>query len=185
MFAVYNNIQAIFIDRDGTIGGTDNVVYPGDFKLFPNVLESIQAIKKSGKLILSFTNQPGISKGEVSVEDFERELNRFGFDQVYICPHQHNEGCNCRKPSTGMLIKAAKENNLDLKQCVVIGDRWTDMLAAEEVGCIKVLVKTGAGTETYKKYINKEFFSRWGEVNPDYIATDFEDAVKWLVTSQK
>jgi hypothetical protein len=61
------------------------------------------------------------------MKDFEKELTSFGFDKVYICPHQHNEGCSCRKPAIGMLIQAAKENNLDLKQCVVIGDRWTDL----------------------------------------------------------
>ncbi|GAA0458403.1 HAD-IIIA family hydrolase [Alkalibacillus silvisoli] len=137
--------KAIFIDRDGTIGGTDKVVFPRDFQLYPFVGNSIYKLKKLGNPIFSFTNQPGISRGEATREDFERELIGFGFDKVYLCPHQHNEGCQCRKPSTGMLIQAAKENNLNLKECVVIGDRWTDMLAAQEAGCIKVLVKTGAG----------------------------------------
>jgi histidinol-phosphate phosphatase family protein len=163
-------IQAVFIDRDGTIGGADKVVYPEDFQLYPYALTSIKQLKKAGKLIFSFTNQPGISKGEDKMEDFEKELISFGFDKVYICPHQHNEECGCRKPAIGMLIQAAKENNLDLKQCVVIGDRWTDMVAADEAGCIKILVKTGAGTEAFKKYKNNEYFGRWGEVTPDFIA---------------
>jgi histidinol-phosphate phosphatase family protein len=174
------NIQAVFIDRDGTIGGSDRVIYPGEFELFPDVAESVQLLKKSGILICSFTNQPGISKGEASLESFERELKDFGFDRIYLCPHQHNEGCYCRKPSSAMLEKAAKDNNLDLNHCVVIGDRWTDLLAANEVGCKKILVKTGSGKETYEKYINNEFFGRWGEVKPDYVAEDFNDAVKWL-----
>lgn len=41
-------LQAVFIDRDGTIGGSDSVIYPGDFKLFSDVAESIQQLKKSG-----------------------------------------------------------------------------------------------------------------------------------------
>lgn len=177
------NIQAVFIDRDGTIGGSDKVIYPGEFELFPNVADSIQHLKDAGILIFSFTNQPGISKGEATVVDFEKELIEFGFNKVYICPHQHNEGCNCRKPSTGMLIKGAEENNLKLAECVVIGDRWTDMVAANEAGCIKILVKTGSGTEAYNKYINSEFYDHWGEVKPDYIAENINDAVKWSMTN--
>ena len=49
------------MDRDGTIGGSDSVIYPGDFKVFSDVAESIQQLKKSGGIICSFTNQPGNS----------------------------------------------------------------------------------------------------------------------------
>lgn len=176
------NIQAVFIDRDGTIGGTDRVIYPGEFELFPNALDAINQLKKYGILICSFTNQPGISKGEASIQSFEKELKGFGYEKIYICPHQHNEGCKCRKPSPGMLRRAAKENNLELSQCVVIGDRWTDLLAADEVGCMKILVKTGSGKITYDKYITNEFFGRWGEIKPDYVAEDLSEAVRWLLS---
>lgn len=176
------NIQAVFIDRDGTIGGSEEVIYPGEFQLFPNVQESIQQLKKAGVLICSFTNQPGVSKGESTFDSFDHELRSFGFDRVYLCPHEHHEGCTCRKPSSGMLKKAAEENNLDLKKCVVIGDRWTDLLAADEVGCTKILVKTGSGKAAFTKYHNGEFIGRWGEVKPDFVAEDFNEAVKWLLS---
>ena len=176
-------VQAVFIDRDGTIGGSDIVIYPGEFELFPNVAESLEQLKRLGILICSFTNQPRISKGEASIQDFEKELLNFGFDRIYICPHQHNEGCDCRKPSSAMLKKAANENNLDLKCCVVIGDRWTDLMAAAEVGCKKILVKTGSGKATYNKYINNEFFGRWGKVVPDFVAEDLNEAIKWITTN--
>jgi histidinol phosphatase-like enzyme len=65
-----------------------------------------------------------------------------------------------------MLKKAAKDNNLDLRNCVVIGDRWTDLLAAEEVGCKKILVKTGSGKETFDKYKNNEFFGVGEKLSP-------------------
>jgi histidinol-phosphate phosphatase family protein len=177
------NIQAVFIDRDGTIGGSDRVIYPGEFELFHNVTESVQILKRLGILICSFTNQPSISKGEATLQSFEKELIDFGFDRVYLCPHQHNEGCQCRKPSSAMLQKAAYEYNLDLKKCVVIGDRWTDLLAADEVGCKKILVKTGSGKETFNKFKNNEFHGRWLEVKPDYVAEDLNEAVKWLMSN--
>lgn len=179
------NIQAVFIDRDGTLGGSDKVIYPGDFKLFPGVQESIKLLKDHNILVYSFTNQPGIANGEAAVGQFESELKSFGFDKVYICPHRHNEGCTCRKPSAGLLEKAAEENNLDLRRCVVIGDRWTDMLAGDEAGCLQVLVKTGSGKEAFEKYINKQYFGRWGEIQPDFFASDLNDAVSWLMRREK
>lgn len=178
------SIQAVFIDRDGTIGGSEEVIYPGEFQLFPNVKESIEELKKAGVLICSFTNQPGVSKRECTYDSFDHELKSFGFDQIYLCPHQHHEDCDCRKPSPGMLKKAAAENNLDLKKCVVIGDRWTDLLAADDAGCTKILVKTGSGKTALEKYDNNDYFGRWGEIKPDFIAEDFNEAVKWLLCSR-
>ncbi|MDN4608180.1 HAD-IIIA family hydrolase [Sporosarcina highlanderae] len=175
------HIQAVFLDRDGTIGGSDRVIYPKEFTLFPGVADSIQQLKKAGILIYSFTNQPGISKGEVSFKCFEEELTNFGFDKIYLCPHGHTDGCTCRKPSPGMLLTAAEENNLNLEHCVIIGDRWTDLIAADEVGSKKILVKTGSGMDAYNKYINGKFFGRWNAVTPDLIAKDVNEAVDWLL----
>ena len=176
-----NQIQAIFIDRDGTIGGTDEAIYPCNFEVFPFVRKSLSLLKQNKNLIFSFTNQPGISKGEAKISDFEQELLSFGFDKIYLCPHQHGEGCSCRKPLPGMLEKAASDNNLDLSKCVVIGDRWTDLVAANEVGAIKILVRTGAGERELNKFNNNEFYGKWAVVRPDYIAKDLEDAINWLL----
>jgi len=175
------DIQAVFIDRDGTLGGSDKVIYPGDFKLFPGVKESINLLKDNNILVYSFTNQPGIANGEAAVRQFEEELKSFGLDKAYICPHRHDEGCACRKPSPGMLKRAASENKLELNRCAVIGDRWTDLLAADEAGCFKILVQTGSGQEAYEKYINKQYFGRWGQIQPDFIASDLNEAINWLM----
>lgn len=174
-------IQAVFIDRDGTIGSSDEVIYPGDFELFPLTTNSLEILKLAEIAIFSFTNQPGISRGEARLKDFQDEMTSFGFDQVYICPHQHDEGCACRKPSPGMLIQAAHDNNLELKNCAVIGDRWTDMIAAHRAGCMKILVRSGTGEKDLAKYRSNEFFGEWLEAVPDYIAADLLDAVKWLI----
>ena len=74
--------EVIFIDRDGTIGGGDRVVYPSKFQLFSQVKESISKLKQSGNFICAFTNQLGISRGEAQREDFLNELSHFGFDEV-------------------------------------------------------------------------------------------------------
>lgn len=173
-----NKIQAVFIDRDGTIGGTDEILYPGSFELFTYTYEALNRLKKEGIKLFGFTNQPGISRGEATEESFRNEMIDFGFDAVYICPHQHSEACNCRKPNPGMLFKAAEENKLDLTRCIVIGDRWSDILAGYSAGCMKVLVLTGAGNEALNKYRHK-----WSNTEADYIARDFGDAVDYIVNS--
>lgn len=131
--------------------------------------------------IFSFTNQPGISRGEAKKSDFEEELLLLGFDKVYLCPHQQGDCCSCRKPLPGMLQQAASEYDLDLSRCVVIGDRWTDLVAANEVGAVKILVRTGAGEKELMKLNNNEFFGKWTEVQPDYVFEDLEDAINWLL----
>ncbi|MBA2870292.1 histidinol phosphatase-like enzyme [Anoxybacillus calidus] len=114
-----------------------------------------------------------------------KELLSFGFDDVYICPHQQDAGCDCRKPAPGMLLQGAENNGLHLDKCAVIGDRWTDMIAAEQAGCMKILVKTGAGAKVFNKYQNKEYDDKWAEIVPDYIAETLEDAVNWLLKDDR
>ncbi|MFG6117736.1 HAD-IIIA family hydrolase [Thalassobacillus sp. B23F22_16] len=123
----------------------------------------------------SFTNQPGISRGLAKEEDFKRELIAFGFDDVYICPHDHREGCFCRKPNTGMLMEAQKNYDLSLSNTIVIGDRWSDMVAAEKAGCMKILVRTGAGDSSLNNHADK-----LRNITLDYIANDLQDAIGWL-----
>lgn len=169
-------IEAVFIDRDGTLGGTDEVILPGAFELFPGAKESIYKLKNAGMKLYGFTNQPGISAGKVTIQQFEDELLQFGLDGAYICPHQHHEGCTCRKPNPGMLQRAAKENGLNLSNCIVIGDRWSDIVAADQAGCKKILVLTGAGNDALSKYRHK-----WTGVDATYIANDFEEAAEYVI----
>ena len=76
-----------------------------------------------------------------------------------------------------MLLEAARIHNLELKNCVVIGDVGsTDMLAAHSVGALKILVLTGWGEDSLHQYRDS-----WKEVKPDYIAKNLFEAVKWLL----
>jgi histidinol-phosphate phosphatase family protein len=168
--------KAVFLDRDGTIGGGVTVQYPSDFFLFSYTLKCIRLLQQKGYLVFSFTNQPGIARGEVPMESFEQELLSFGFDGIYVCPHKPEDNCTCRKPATGMLERAASEHHLEWSKCAVIGDRWSDIVAANRIGCRGVLVQTGAGREAMGKYRYK-----WKNIDPDYIARNLEDATQWLL----
>ncbi len=142
--------QAVFLDRDGTIGerGGGKALAPEEFKLYPFAERAIADLRSAGIKVFSFTNQPWISQGETTYEELEQQLLSFGFDRAYICPHGEGSGCSCRKPLPGMLTRAAEEWKIDLKQCAVIGDSWRDMLAADAVGARKFLLKTGEGQKT-------------------------------------
>jgi HAD superfamily hydrolase (TIGR01662 family) len=169
-------IEAVFLDRDGTIGGNGHFIHPDKFKPYENFLSAIYKLKERKIKIFSFTNQHRISRGEATIEDFRKEFTSYGFTDAYICPHAMDSNCECQKPKPGMLLQAAKEYGLKLSKCIIIGDVGTDMIAADSVGATKILVKTGWG----KASLN-EYRYTWKDVEPDYIAEDIEDAVNWLI----
>lgn len=172
-------VQAVFIDRDGTLGGTGHFIHPRDFTLFEGVQHSLTALKQSGIRMFAFTNQTRISRGEATVEDFRLQFAQYGFDDSLICPHAGSEACHCRKPKPGMLHEAARTYKLDLTKCAVIGDVGaTDMLAAHAAGALKILVRTGWGEGSLH-----DFRHTWKDVHPDYVAADINEAVKWILES--
>ncbi|SEO06432.1 HAD-IIIA family hydrolase [Paenibacillus sp. OV219] len=173
-----SSLQAVFIDRDGTIGGTGHFIHPRQFELFPGVQEALLLLKKHRIKVIAFTNQHNIAKGLATEQEFMEQFESYGFDASYICPHEPEEGCGCHKPRPGMLHLAAEEHQLDLTNCAVIGDVGsTDMLAAAAVGARKVLVKTGWGQKSLDTYRHKWY----DQASPDYIADDLMDGARWLI----
>ncbi|HLO03562.1 MAG TPA: HAD-IIIA family hydrolase [Symbiobacteriaceae bacterium] len=175
------NLQAVFLDRDGTLGGTGHFVHPRDFTPYPWTTEALHLLKQSSCKVFAFTNQHRISRGEATAAEFAEQFLSYGLDGTYLCPHGIGEGCSCQKPAPGLLYQAAEEHGLDLTRCAVIGDVGaTDMLAAAAVGARKILVRTGWGEDSLGAYRHM-----WAEVEPDYIATDLLDAVKWLLHTER
>ena len=161
-----NKQKAIFLDRDGTINKYVGFLRSIDqFELIPGVAEAIKRINASGYLCIVVTNQPVISRGEVTVDELdnihkkmETELGFAGayVDGLYYCPHHPHKGyegevtelkieCDCRKPKPGMLLKAAGDYNIDLSQSYMIGDGENDIKAGLAAGCKAILVN-GEGT---------------------------------------
>ncbi|MBA4494928.1 HAD-IIIA family hydrolase [Paenactinomyces guangxiensis] len=174
------NIQAVFIDRDGTIGGTGHFIHPKDFTPYPFSKTAFQLLKDNNIKMFAFTNQHRISRGEASVIDFYNEFKTYGFDDVFICPHSPSEGCECHKPKPGLLLDASRKHNLDLSKTCVIGDVGsTDMLAAHAVGAFKILVLTGWGKKSFNEYRHT-----WESVQPDFVAENLLDAVRWIINKR-
>ncbi|TBL79467.1 HAD-IIIA family hydrolase [Paenibacillus thalictri] len=172
-------IQAVFVDRDGTIGGTGRFIHPRDFTPYPGSLEALRLLKDRGIKIFALTNQHNITKGMASEKDFRDEFEACGFNAAYICPHEPDDGCECHKPKPGMLLKASQEHGLDLARCAVIGDVGsTDMLAAAAVGAQKILVLTGWGKPSLETYRDKWY----DQAPPDYVAENLLEAAQWLIS---
>ena len=158
--------KAIFLDRDGTInvdvGYTHKVE---DLRIIPRVIEGLKLLQKSKYSLIIITNQSGIGRGYFTEEDYHdfqrnlrQELNRqeIFITGEYFCPHQPKDNCNCRKPKTGMLEQAAKDFNLDLNKCWIIGDNFSDIQAGKNAECRTIHILTG---KDYKESIQEADFA--------------------------
>ena len=172
-----SNIQAVFIDRDGTIGGHGHFIHPRDFTPYHFSQGAIQLLQDKNIKAFAITNQHRISKNQASIEEFQNEFRSYGLDDAFICPHSPEDECNCHKPKPGMLLEASQKHKLDLTKCFVIGDVGsTDMLAAHAVGATKILVLTGWGESSLSDHRHT-----WKDVEPDYVAENLLDAVNWIL----
>ena len=143
--------RAVFLDRDGVINEVqlrNGRPYPPDsfedLKIFKDVPESLKKLKTLGFQLIVVTNQPDVGRGTQKKEIVEcindyllKELN---IDAFYVCWHGYDGECNCRKPLPGLLLKAAKERKIDLKQSFMIGDRWRDIDAGHAAGCRTIFI---------------------------------------------
>ena len=159
-----NKQRAIFIDRDGTMNVSKGFISKAeDLELIPGTIEAVKAINKSGALAIVITNQPVIARGECSFEELHNIHNKLKtllgekgafVDDIFYCPHHTDKGfegevpelkfdCECRKPKTGMVMKAVEKYNIDLSQSYMVGDSTMDLETARNAGVKSVLVNTG------------------------------------------
>ncbi len=180
------NKFAVFIDRDGTINEEVGYVDSFDrFHILPGVSDAIRKLNENNIPAIVITNQSGIGRGYFSA-DFVNKLHdrmiaelkghNCRVDDIYVCPHHPHEGCACRKPSPGMLLKAAKEHGISLRRSFVIGDKIIDIKMAHSVGAKGILVLTGYGAEEIKKLTDKDTEDR-----PDHVAANLHAAVLWIL----
>jgi len=191
--------SAIFLDRDGTIN--EEVGYLDDLaklKIIPAAFEAVRLINAAKMKAVVITNQAGVARGLFS-EDFVKTVNKYLhaeflkenalIDTFYYCPHHPTEGidpyrreCDCRKPAAGMLVQAAREMNIDLTRSYIIGDRYNDMEAGKKAGVKCVLVKTGFGQSLLQDDGPDKLTA---DNQPDYIAADILEAVRWILKGNK
>jgi histidinol-phosphate phosphatase family protein len=187
--------RAIFLDRDGTINReVTHLSTPDQLEILPGVAAAIRRLNRSGMLAVVITNQPVVARGDVSIEGLQRiharletKLGAEGayIDGLYFCPHHPDKGftgeidelkclCACRKPETGLINQACLELRIGQQDSWMVGDSTSDIEAGRRSGLKTVLLRTGHAGTDFKHAIR-----------PDYIASDLEDAVEWVLSGHK
>lgn len=159
---MYGSVGAVFLDRDGVINVNrpDHVKNWEEFQFLPGSLEALAELATAGLPVFVITNQAVINRGLVPQEmvdainaQMKAEIERHGgrVDGVLYCPHAPEEGCGCRKPRPGLLVKVASTYGLNLQCCYMVGDALTDIEAGQAVGCETIMVLTGRGLAEHGK----------------------------------
>jgi D-glycero-D-manno-heptose 1,7-bisphosphate phosphatase len=142
---------AVFFDRDGVLNHDQGYLYrPTDFEWIPGAVEAVRHLNSLGFLVFVVTNQSGVARGYYSEDDVDglhawmnAELAKFGahIDAFYYCPHlpdgtvqEYRRDCRCRKPLPGLILQAFDEWEIDKERAFLVGDRLSDVQAAEAAG---------------------------------------------------
>ena len=138
----------MFLDRDGVINYS--LIYKNkpyaprkieDVNIIPFVSEALSQIKDMNFLTIVITNQPDIENDLISISESLRINNwikdKLMIDQIYVCPHNNKNNCNCRKPKPGLIYKASQDFNIDISKSYLVGDRWKDIKCGQLAGCSK------------------------------------------------
>jgi D-glycero-D-manno-heptose 1,7-bisphosphate phosphatase len=154
--AFFGGGPAILLDRDGVLNRKPPrgcyVQAPDEFEWLPGALRALRLLNAGGYRVIVVSNQAGIGRGMLSEDAVLRihermvaEASRAGgqIDAVYYCPHDWDEGCECRKPSPGLLFRAQREHSLNLSRTFFVGDDERDAQAADAAGCPSILVSDG------------------------------------------
>jgi D-glycero-D-manno-heptose 1,7-bisphosphate phosphatase len=182
---------AVFLDRDGTINEEMGYInHPDRFIVFPFVVESIKIFNQLKLKVIVVTNQSGIARGyfkESLVNELHETLiekmnaQNAKIEAVYYCPHHPKEGqgkyrqdCDCRKPKTGMVLKAVREYDIDLQKSYMIGDRYKDIVFAKNLDLKSGLVLTGYGRGEYT--FDKD---KW-EYQPDFFGENLLEVARQI-----
>jgi len=170
--------RAVFLDRDGVInhavvrnGKPHPPSSPTDFRLYDDVVDGCARLKTASFLLVLITNQPDVGRGTQSREAVEAMHLKLqsalpSLDRIEICYHggeRYGQPCDCRKPRPGLILRAAAELNIDLKESYVIGDRWRDIDCARAAGCRVIFIERG-----YKEKLRQA---------PDVTVANFKEAV--------
>ena len=174
--------RAVFLDRDGVLNHAivkDGRPYPPsglhELELLPGVIEACRALKESGYVLIMVTNQPDVARGKQQRETVEMInaaiLMQVPVDDTRVCYHDDDDSCACRKPNPGLLLDAARDWNIDLKNSYMVGDRWKDIEAGRQAGCITIL-------------LDHQYSETMASI-PNYTFRTLHEAATWILLNPK
>jgi len=147
-----NKFKNIFLDRDGIVNHVilrDGIVSSPrsleEFKFRDDFLNFAKKIDKNHNLFL-VTNQPDIKRKLLKLNDLQKMhgklMDILAFKEIFVCGHDDEDNCSCRKPKPGMILEAISSNNLKYNECIMIGDSLKDIEAANSAGIDVLLLET-------------------------------------------
>jgi D-glycero-D-manno-heptose 1,7-bisphosphate phosphatase len=156
--------SGVFFERNGMInkvaiahGHQVNPLTLQEFSINLDALEPLRKLKAAGFILIATTNQPGLSMGLQSRHDLEEMhllvKKELPIDDVFICPHDENDGCPCHKPKDGLLREAGHRWRLDLERSFIISENWQDAAAAHSAGCTSILISSPWNAHGHHDYI--------------------------------
>lgn len=171
----------VLLDRDGTVNIDRHYISDPDLvELFPGAGAALRDLSAHGYGLAVVTNQSGVARGKITPDQLEQVHARLGallaaegvtLDGIYVCPHGPHDGCYCRKPLPGLILRAAAELGFDPIESFVVGDKGIDIDLGRNVGATTVLVRTGYGAETERERL----------AEPDEIVDDLPAAARWIL----
>ncbi len=171
--------RAVFFDRDGVLNRAfvrNGKPYPpatiAQFEIVAGARDALRDLKREKFLLVVVTNQPDVARGTQSRDTVE-QMNEIltsllPIDDVFVCYHIDEDNCNCRKPSPGLLLQAAKEHGIDLYRSFMVGDRWRDVEAGYNAGCETILIDYG-------------YDEKVAERSPTARVKSVSDAARWVI----
>jgi len=156
---------------------------------------AIRLLNQAGLKVVLVTNQSGVARGYFSesfVQEAHQRLDQMlvkegaRIDAVYYCPHHPTAGnsrytvvCDCRKPGTGLIDRAARELGIDVKESYMVGDKWSDVELGQRAGARSILVQSGFAPDDPGN-IRPDHIK-----DPDFIARTILDAAEWILKDIK
>lgn len=152
---------------------------PDQVRVFDGVAMALRQLKQAGYKIIVITNQSGIGRGFFTEKDYRgvesevlRQLGNGLIDATYFCPDVPDQPSECRKPAPGMVLQAAREQDIDLRRSFLVGDKEIDAECAHNAGVRAIRVRTGFDKMTDGSCA-------------DWVAEDVPAAVKVIINETK
>lgn len=173
---MFGKNRAVFLDRDGVLNKAiirDGKPYPpaslNEVVILPGVKFALPILKREGFFLIGITNQPDVARGKQNREVVESInnylLNQLPVLEIFVCYHDNNDNCDCRKPKPGLILQAAKKYKIDLTQSYMVGDRWKDIGAGKRAGCKTI-------------FIDYQYDESLNDLEPDYSVNDVSKIIE-------
>ena len=148
--------RLVMVDRDGVINedSDEYIKSVAEWRPIAGSLEAIGALTRGGYRVVVVTNQSGVGRGlldETTLMAIHRQMlaavHAAGGELagIYYCPHTPEAECDCRKPRPGLFRALERELGVSVRGAPYVGDKLSDVEAAEAVGARPILVRTGRG----------------------------------------